>query len=67
MDNIEYIVVFHDHEGLQEEYYYQTSDYAREHFDLFRGAENASLYSRIDLVAYDFSAKEETILESIEF
>jgi hypothetical protein len=67
MNNTEYIVVFHDREGLLEEYYYRTSESAREHFDLFRGAENASLYSRIDLVVYDFLAKEETILESIEF
>jgi CRISPR/Cas system-associated endonuclease Cas3-HD len=66
-DSIEYVVVFHDHEGLQEEYYYRTSDHAREHLDLFRDVENASIYSRIDLISYNFSTKEKTILESIEF
>lgn len=67
MVDIEYIVVLYDRDGLKEEYYYSTEFYAREHFELFRDGEDADLYSRIDLVSYDFPHHEEVTLDTIEF
>ena len=44
-------------------YEHRNESEAREHFDLF-GPEDADIYSRIDLYAYDWIARTETPLDS---
>lgn len=67
MIEIEYTVVFHTRSGWEESYAYSREEDAREHFDLFKDGEDADLYSYIELISYDYTETEETLLDCINF
>ena len=67
MPETTYILRFiHSDSSEIEEFEHTIESNAREHLGLF-GPDDADIYSRIDLIAFDWATRTETLLESRSF
>ena len=66
LERYSYIVRFYPYGDNTEEFYYNTEEEAREHFELFRD-DDSGLYGYIDLVKLDWYMRCETELDCISF
>ena len=63
-----YELTFYDREGYEESVQQHTNEAdARAALELFKEPESAELYSRITLVAYDWTSGTETTLKTLTF